>query len=79
MMCIVTGLQQYSEDLPQGGLEIPFCYTFKDTKVSEREKARKIIKVILSVEIGPTVAVADLGGGPPTCQLRTYKRMDVLL
>lgn len=55
IMCVVTGLRQYSADLPQGGLEIPCCYTFKAVMVSEGEKARKMIEVILSVEITPTV------------------------
>ena len=46
MMCVVTGLWQSSEDLLQGGLEIPCCYTFKAIKVSEGEKTRKIIEDI---------------------------------
>ena len=29
IVCVVTGLRQYSADLPQGGLEVPCCYTFK--------------------------------------------------
>jgi len=50
-VCVVTGLRQYLMDLPQGGLEIPCCYTFKTIHDAEGEKARKIIEGLLSVEI----------------------------
>ena len=55
IMCVVTGSRQYSADLPQGGLEIPCCYIFKAIEVSEMEKAKKMIEVILSVAIAPVV------------------------
>ena len=53
-MCVVTGLRQYSVDLPQGGLEVPCCYTFKTICDADGRKARKMIEDLLSVEIIPT-------------------------
>ena len=79
IVCVVTGLRQYSADLPQGGLEVPCCYTFKTIHDAEGEKARKIIEGVLSVEIMPTiksdteiktgeVLIQDSGETPPDDQ-----------
>ena len=32
LSCSVIGVRRYSSDLPQGGLEVPCCYTFSGTK-----------------------------------------------
>jgi len=43
IVCFITGARQYSNDLPQRGLEIP-CHCIFQTKDCELgEKARKII------------------------------------
>ena len=65
IVCVVTGPRQYSADLPQGGLEVPCCYTFKTNRDVKGEKARKIIEGLLSVEIIPTLepdAESKIGG-----------------
>ena len=55
IVCVVTGPRQYSADLPQGGLEVPCYYSFKTIRDAEGGKARKMIEVVLSVEIIPTI------------------------
>ena len=65
IVCVVTGPRQYPADLPQGGLEVPCCYTFKTNRDAEGEKARKIIEGLLSVEIIPALepdAQSKIGG-----------------
>jgi len=65
IVCVVTGLRQYSADLLQGGLEVPCCYTFKTIHDAEGEKARKIIEGMLSVKIIATTesnAEGNIGG-----------------
>ena len=39
----VSGNRRYSEDLPQGGLEIPCCVTFK-AKPKEINKLKQVFK-----------------------------------
>ena len=51
IVCVAAGPRQYSADLPQGGLEVPCYCTFKTIHDAEGEKARKMIEVVLSVEI----------------------------
>ena len=41
--CTVSGNRRYSEDLPQGGLEIPCCVTFK-AKPKEINKLKQVFK-----------------------------------
>ena len=48
--CIVNGHRRYSEDLPQGGLEIPCRLTFTSTK-PECSKLQKLIRSSLAVTV----------------------------
>ena len=41
--CIVTGGRKYTEDLPQGGLEVP-CYLLLKAKPKEIAKVKKLAK-----------------------------------
>ena len=45
--CRVTGSRHYSQDLPQGGLELPCVYTFS----GEAKLISKIKKLLLPVDV----------------------------
>ena len=47
LTCIITGLQKYSSDLPQGRLEILCKLIFKSNSANECQKARKLIQMTL--------------------------------
>ena len=51
LVCIVNGLQRYSLDLPQGGLEIPCNLIFKSVSTDECQKTKKLIQSTISVEV----------------------------
>ena len=44
MSCEITGLRQYSADLPQGGIEIPCKLTFE----GEEKEIKKLIRLTVS-------------------------------
>ena len=54
------GARQYSEDLPQGGLEIPCKYVFKTVESTESEKARAMIEDILAIKISTIIQEASI-------------------
>jgi len=60
LTCIVMGARQYSEDLPQRGLEIPCKYVFKTVESTEREKARALIEDILAIKISTIIQEASI-------------------
>ena len=54
--CRVTGSRRYSQDLPQGGLEIPCMLTFRG-EAKDIEKIRKLVRYALSLR--PEAATED--------------------
>lgn len=62
ILCRVTGTRQYSEDLPQGGMELPCILTFQGDS-RDIIKAKKLIKLGLEMSM-PTVnekLISDTG------------------
>ena len=53
-MYVVTGSRQYSVDLPQVSLEVPFCYIFRTNDYTENRKTRKLVEATFTVKISPT-------------------------
>ena len=51
-MCRVTGPRRFSEDLPQGGLEIPCTMTFEG-EAKRIAKAKKLIESVLDSSSQP--------------------------
>ena len=49
--CQVNGNRRYSQDLPQGGLEVPCILTFRTSKKAELDKTERLITNALSTEI----------------------------
>lgn len=47
IICRVTGSRRYSEDLPQGGLEIPCVLTFRSEKERDSAKVKKLVMAAL--------------------------------
>ena len=43
VQCRVAGRRRYSDDLPQGGLEIP-CVLILDGKCKDLEKVKRLLK-----------------------------------
>ena len=47
----VNGNRRYSQDLPQGGLEVPCILIFRTSKKAELDKTERLIRNVLSTEI----------------------------
>ncbi len=50
--CRVTGSRRYSNDLPQGGLEVPCLLTFEGS-AKEVGRAEKLVRSALAPDKGP--------------------------
>ena len=49
--CQVNGNRRYSQDLPQGGLEVPCILTFRTSEKAELDKTERLIRNALSTKI----------------------------
>ena len=78
LTCIVTGVSCIvSEDLPQGGLEIPHKYVFKTVESTESKKARAMIEDILAIKIPTIIQEASIEEAPkiPPTSMKTQAPM----
>ena len=49
--CQVNGNRRYSQDLPQGGLEVPCILTFHTSKKAELDKTERLIRNALAQKL----------------------------